>query len=179
VAAHKNADGSWSADPATTLNIPIFLSGDVSQAVVLPLSEAKIDNFKVSADGNCIGSFNASAFTDSTCAFDEESCPKWVTGGNIGGYITLENADTVNVELLDESLCVLLTNGTKNDKKKCARDSTGAIAAKGDYCSKTGKANDCGDSFWLASTFAASAVNITAGTNVEVCNAGTSDAGTD
>ena len=170
VAAHKNADGSWSADPAPLLNVPIFLNGDVNSVVVLPLSEAKIDSFTVSTDGNCIGSFTDKGL-DATCAEDTETCPKWNTAGNIGGFITLEAADTVNVADLNESLCVLLTGSTKGADGKCVRDAGGAITAKGDYCSTTKTAGGCGDSFWLASTFAASAVKITDGAGVDVCTA--------
>jgi hypothetical protein len=172
VPAHKNQDGSWSADAAPTLNVPIFLNGVVTDSVVLPLSEAKIENFTVSADSNCIGTFNEKAL-DATCQEDAESCPKWNTAGNIGGFITLEGADTVNVATLSESMCVLLTGSTKNKDNKCARDANNAIIAKGDYCSVTKTAGGCGDSFWLASTFAASAVTINDGAGVDVCAAAT------
>lgn len=164
----KKTGDVWSADPATKLNIPIFLNGDPNAIVVLPLSNAKIDNFSVSTDGNCIGAFNEKAFSDKTCEDDPTTCAKWLTHGNIGGFITLEDADKVNVADLSQTLCSILTGKSNPNvdagvSKPCLRDSSGAIVAKGDFCSTTNQAGGCADSYWLSATFAAAAVTINDG----------------
>jgi len=104
----KNADGSYDGAPMDLLNVPIFLNGDIKNVIVLPISNATFKAVTVSTDGNCIGSFNQIAL-DSACGDDPSSCEKWKTAGSLGGYITLEAADTVNVADLSESMCVLLT----------------------------------------------------------------------
>ncbi len=163
--------------PSPLLNVPIFLGESV---IVLPLSEAKLENVTISKDSNCIGSFNAPAL-DSDCADDPSSCAKWKTAGALGGYITIEAADKVPVDVLHETLCVLLTQATKDPATGGCPRTDGKLTQKGDYCSTTKKAGDCADSFWLAATFAASAVKINDGKSTDTCVPGTSasDAGPD
>jgi hypothetical protein len=55
----------------------------------------------------------------------------------------------------------------------------GNITAKGDYCSTSNMPGDCQDSFWLAATFAAAAVNINDGSTVPTCQGITDGGGTD
>ena len=119
----------------------------------MPLSHVVFQDVTLSAGGNCVGSFNAAAL-DSTCTEDPTLCLKWRTAGAVGGFIKLTDADQVNVALLGESLCVLLTGADKNSMNQCP---TTALT-QGDYCSTTLAAGGCGDSFWFASTFAASGV---------------------
>src|SRR5206468_312384 len=64
------------------VNIPIFLSKDLSSAIVLPISDARIEGVTLSEDGNCIGSFNETAL-DPTCTEDRSLCPKWTTAGSL------------------------------------------------------------------------------------------------
>jgi hypothetical protein len=156
---------------------------------VLPLSNAKVQNVTLSDNNNCIGSYNADAVTPlaktTYCTDDPTSCVRWTTAGSLGGSMTLAEADQVLVPQLSESLCVLLTGGSSVDtsnpnEKTCKKDSSGKIVAQGDYCSTSQKAGDCQDSFWLASTFAASAAKIVA-PNADLCKGvpigGSSDAG--
>ena len=110
---------------------------------------------------------------------------KWKTAGAIGGYITLEEADAIQVQELSASLCTLLT-GTKDQATgKCPRNGDGSFnltpAQQGDYCSKSNQPGDCHDSFWLAATFAASAVTLDTSGSVPECKPGGSpvDGGTD
>jgi hypothetical protein len=166
---------------ASTLNVPIFANDlpngmpDINNPIILPVRAAQLKNVTISPDGNCIGSFNPAAL-NSMCVEAPTLCTKWDTAGALGGYITLADADNVDVTLLSESLCVLLTGTSKNPMGKC----TTAALSMGDYCSMTQSPGGCNDSFWLAANFAASAVNINNGSGVAVCNGGgPTDAGLD
>lgn len=175
--------GAFSTQAISLLNVPIFLTPDggastPSNVVVLPLRNASIQNATVSNNGDCVGAFDLKAL-DTTCSVaDPSSCSKWRTAGSLGGAITLEDADKVPLTILPETLCVLLTGGSKSDAGGCARDGQGKIVASGDYCSTTSKPGDCKDSFWLSATFAAAAVTINDGSNEPTCQ-GAGDAGTD
>lgn len=141
------------------LNIPIFLSPDISSAVVLPISDIELANVTVSDDTNCIGSFNKDSL-DPMCYDDPSSCYKWNTAGALGGYITIKEADNVNIKDLNQSLCAFLTGLKDPATNKCTRDASGNLPSTGDYCSTTKSPGGCKDSFWLAATFAASAAKI-------------------
>ncbi len=123
----------------------------------MPISDARIEGATLSADGNCVGSFNAAAL-DPACLEDRSLCSKWNTAGSLGGFITLEAADKVTIrDLGNKSLCSLLASELP---LRCKRDESGAIAYRGDYCSATKSPGGCADSVWLAATFAASAAKI-------------------
>jgi hypothetical protein len=165
----QNCDGSWSTvTQLPTLNIPIYYQGSI---ITLPISYGAMTGLKITDNGNCIGSFNPSAL-NSDCSDGYLDCSKWDTAGSLTGFITLATADTVKVDLLGESLCVLLTNtpgvADSTGFKYCKKNADNTIAEQGDYCSTTQSAatdgGTCADSFWLAATFAASAVNINDGT---------------
>jgi hypothetical protein len=126
------------------------------------------------------------------CADNYQTCSKWLTAGALTGYITLNNANNVQVLSLGQTLCSLLevdTSGTPQTGpagqsiKSCKTDANGNVTDKGNYCSKLpdGGAGPegCQDSVWLAATFAASAVNINDGTGVADCSGGggSTDAG--
>lgn len=163
-----------------SVNIPIFLSEQLSSAIILPIRDARIEGVTISADGNCIGAFNAAAL-DPSCAEDRDLCPKWTTAGALGGFITLEEADGVKIrDLNNKSLCAFLA---AEANLVCTRDANGKITFKGDYCSTDKTPGSCQDSVWLAATFAASASKIFEGQGVvEGCSGATTgpvDAGTD
>ena len=163
------------------LNIPIFLSPDIASAVVLPISDIVLSDVTVSDDTNCIGTFNKNAL-DPMCYDDPSSCYKWNTAGALGGYITIKEADNVNIKDLNQSLCAFLTGQKDPATNKCTRDGSGNLPATGDYCSTTKAGGGCKDSFWLAATFAASAAKIFDGKGtVPACSGATisTDAGTD
>jgi hypothetical protein len=168
---------SSSSPLTTTLNIPIFYDTP-TDPIILPIRAAQISNVTISSDTNCIGEFNPTAL-DSKCGTDPSSCLLWHTNGSLGGYITLKDADTVNISLLDESLCVLLTN--TGPMKTAAGKCPASAFTMGDYCSNPVGPGGCNDSVWLAATFAASAVTINSGAGTAVCSGGggTTDAGHD
>lgn len=158
------------------VKIPIFLSDQLASAILLPISQALVKDVTISEDGNCIGHFREAAL-DPSCVEAREICTKWTTSGALGGYITLDEADSVKIrELNNKSLCSFLSGETE---LTCKRDASGAVLYKGDYCSKTSAPGGCQDSVWLAATFAASAVKIFDGKGkVEGCSgAVTGDAG--
>jgi hypothetical protein len=166
-------------NPKGKLNVPIFLTPDGQSVVILPLTNTRIEKVTVSQEGDCIGGFNYSAL-DNDCSDDPSSCSKWITAGSLGGFITLEEADNVEIKELSKSLCVLLTKSEKDPAtNKCKREN-GKIPFKGDYCSTSDKPGDCQDSFWLAATFAASATKINDGSSTPDCQGlPPDDAGTD
>lgn len=158
---------TFSSEPATgILNIPIFLSDTdpPSSPTILPIRGAQFYDVTISPDDegqpDCIGDINQAWYPQSAGCADNalDTCPKWYTGGAIGGYITLTDAQNIDVVLLQSTLCSLLVYGPKPENVCTAADLT-----KGDYCSTTQTAGGCGDSFWLAATFAANAVSIADG----------------
>ena len=159
------------------IKIPIFTTAAVSSVIILPITDVQVEGVSLSEDGNCIGKLNPAAL-DRSCAATEATCSKWRTAGSLGGFITLEEADGVRVELLQKSLCAFFSG----EPVKCARDAQGKIAYPGDFCSKDKQAGSCADSMWLAATFAASAVKIFDGKGtVAGCSGGVTaiDAGPD
>jgi hypothetical protein len=187
VASATIVNDAFDAAAIARLNMPIFVHGQSSDMVVLPLRQATFRTVRFSADGNCIGSYNVYALDD-TCHDVRDDCEKWYTDGALGAYVTLEDADRVDVQDLSASLCVLLTQSRGVDPippstiRRCMRDGSGNIAFKGDYCSTSNSAGGCQDSYWLSATFAASAVKIHDGTKdpaaAALCNGGSAgDAG--
>ena len=177
--------GAFTTAPIALLNVPVFLSADAgaadpSNVIILPLRNAVLQQAKLSANNNCIGSFNLQALDPGCNIADPSSCSKWHTAGSLGGVMTLEDADKVPLTILPETLCVLLT-GTAPDPNthKCVRDTGGNIVAKGDYCSTSNKPGDCQDSFWLSATFAGAAVTINDGSSEPTCQGGGTDGGSD
>jgi hypothetical protein len=194
----QGSDGRWSSDVIPKLYVPIYINGDINNVVVLPLTQSKVTGVLLSADGetaggagNCIGQYNPSGVAAPTSAGlcadqDPSSCERWLTNGALGGFITLKEANAVNVVTLGKSLCVLLTGGTStaDGGTQCATDASGNVLAQGDFCSTTNSPGGCADSYWLAAAFAASAALINDGSTVAACNGtmmggGGNDAGTD
>lgn len=182
----KGTDGTWSSGTIAKLYVPIYPPG--LAPIVLPITGATVKQVTLSPDNNCIGTYNPNAITSVTgnvCTDDITACDRWITAGSLGGYITLEEADKVLVPQLSESLCVLLTGdpnpiiSTMNNMEKLCERTNGQISLKGDYCSTTNAPGGCGDSYWLAAAFAASAARISATPNQADCmGGGSGDAGT-
>jgi hypothetical protein len=186
-----NSDGSYSSATIPKLYVPIFVASSAVQmgttapsVVVLPLSNAAVKNVTLSADHNCIGSYNSNAVTPQPATpstpyycidTDDTSCVRWTTAGSLGGLITVADADGVDVPQLNESLCVLLAspaNAIVNPTtmyKSCPKDGSGNLSVMGDFCSTTNQPGGCADSYWLSATFAASAAKISATPNQAAC----------
>ncbi|MGO8995658.1 MAG: hypothetical protein ACLQVI_20295 [Polyangiaceae bacterium] len=173
VATNTNpADGTLeTAIVSETLNIPIYYNGSI---IVLPISNGQISGMTITDSGNCIGSINVNAL-GADCSDNYVNCSKWLTSGSLTGYITLNAANKVEVSLLNKTLCALLTGDSSGPNGSCPVDANGNVTDKGNYCSSPVGPNGCQDSYWLAATFAASAVNINDGSGVADCSGGGSD----
>ena len=138
---------TFSSGAIEKINIPIF-EGTVP--IILPIQQGFIKNVTISADNNCIGSWNK----DYWCDGDSLG---WTTGGTIVGKITVEDADKVPVKTAGcQSLCAILANdSSKTTGKLCKRGADGKIPNIGD--ATVSVANDA---FQLSATFSAFGVTI-------------------
>jgi uncharacterized membrane protein YgcG len=169
VAAPIAADGSFTAAPIDFLSIPIYLDMTATGLVRLPLHDVRIGG-TVSADQNCIGGFNADGLEPvNNCKPDLGlGIEYFLNGATLEGYILLEDADQVVVEVINQSLCVLLsgdpaTYGDGGDPMRCRRDAGDRIVLTGDWCSTSNSAGGCQDSMRLTAGIAASAVALSDG----------------
>lgn len=162
VDAAPDANGNFTVTTGDDVVVPIFL-GTTADFVLLPLRAAKLTDGTISADQNCIGKYNSDKLLPEDSCEPSGDVTRFTDAGSLDAYITLEDADSVIINSLKQSLCVLLTGdaGDGGDPKKCSRDGNGAIIAKGDWCSTTDSADGCQDSFKLGAKFAASAVKVT------------------
>lgn len=165
IEAPLQADGSFEAGPMAFLNIPIYLDMAAQYMTRLPLHEVTITDAAVSADHNCIGSFNDDGLDPANnCRPDlQAGIEYFLNGATLQGYISLAEADGVVVDLINQSLCVLLsgdatTYGDGQTPMHCLRDGSGAIVLEGDWCSETNEAGGCRDAMHLSAGIAASAV---------------------
>ncbi len=162
--ANLQPDGSFSTSPFEQLTVPVYLDLAASQAVYLPLRQTRVVNAQISADQNCIGYFNIDDLmpTDNCLAAPSAGIYYFIDGGELEGHITLEEADSVIVDVTDAALCVLLsgdptTYGDGASPEHCTRDGNDEIILEGDWCSATDSAGGCTDAFRLTATIAASA----------------------
>jgi hypothetical protein len=164
---------SWTRTAFTStekvdVRLPVFQTADPHSAMVLPIHDVQFADVSLATE-DCIGGFNPAAL-DSACenAFGQD---KWKTGGSLGGYMTLVEADDILLpDLSGESLCVVLTGARDAATGRCTRNAENKVPAMGDYCSTTKSAGGCKDSVWFAATFAASAVKIHDGAGVAACS---------
>ncbi|HZF56038.1 MAG TPA: hypothetical protein VE093_45805 [Polyangiaceae bacterium] len=160
------AGGAFSADVGN-ITVPIFLDAAASTFVLMPLKQGKITG-TLSGDNNCIGKYNADKLDPANaCLAEPPETLQFENAGTLEGFITLEDADSVIIENLKQSLCVLLSGnagmyGDAGTPNKCKRDMTGKIVFQGDWCEATNAAADamCSDSSRLGAEFAASAVKV-------------------
>lgn len=167
-AAVDPATGSFSASGAIAkVHVPIYLDIEAQgEPVLLPLSQARMFNGTISGDRNCIGRFDVAGLTayNNLCFPDPDNgVYTFENGAELDGFVTLEEADGVIVDVLNQSLCVVLSGdpdmyGTTDAVKKCTRDGMGKIILQGDRCAATypDTAAGCADSVFLAAKFAAS-----------------------
>ncbi|WP_063796624.1 hypothetical protein [Chondromyces crocatus] len=157
-------DGGKLSANVGDLLVPIYLALDPpGTPILLPLKDARVTELSLSADNNCVGTYNADGLLPSDRCLPSRDYPAFVDGASLDAHVTLEEADQVIVEDLGQTLCVLLGGSSSGDgatPNRCARDANGAIVLKGDFCSTTGTAGGCQDAFSLSATFAASAVDI-------------------
>jgi hypothetical protein len=157
------ADGSFGTMPLQgKLYMPIYLDAQGMSVVVLPLLDPEIGTSTLSANRNCIGSYNAASLQPSMNCLADATTPAFIDGGSISGLITIADADTVDVTVLGETLCVLIAGAMFSDQAApiahCKKDASGAYLAMGDSCSQAG--GTCKDSWAFAARFAASSIKI-------------------
>lgn len=169
------ADGKFDAT-FDKIVIPIFLNPTATSLVLLPLHQVHIRNTaggmlmddagNPSPTGNCIGAYKGAALpiTSDVYCIPDDNYSYFDPGGELDGYITVDESDEVWVKDLDESLCVLLSDDPAtykdDDTHKCKRDAEGKLTLRGDWDAATNTAMAGGDSFHLIAKFAASAVKI-------------------
>lgn len=161
------ADGKFSGKVGDIV-VPIFLDAMATSYVLMPLKQVTLDG-TISSDFNCIGKYNADKLeTKLSCQPEPPDSYAFTEAGNLVGYITLEDADSVIVSSLHQSLCVLLSGDSAmygdggSPDVKCKRDANQKIVYPGKWCSTTNMAADaaCSDAEHLIGTFAASAAKI-------------------
>ncbi len=151
--------------------IPIYINEAEDSYALLPLHKLEV-KATLSSDHDCVGSFRADQLQPPLCGPAENDFA-WNNGGSFNAYITVAEADTVDVADLGESLCVLLSGdpGTwkGTDAKHTCKGSdqyksTGKLPV-GDWCSTTNSAAtaSCQDAWHLETQFAASAMKINDG----------------
>jgi hypothetical protein len=161
-----SAGGIYSTATIPKIDVPVYGPANGGVPIILPITNARLEGVTISSDGNCIGAYNPSGVTapaaGSMFCIDQAPslCQRWHTAGSLGGYITLQEAQQVYVPQQQETLCALLVYGLGATTPDCPVDAAGNVTATGDYCSTTKQPAGCADSYWLAATFAASAVLI-------------------
>jgi len=170
VATTYGADGAFETEAIPAITVPIYLDLAASSAVYLPLRQVRLLDGTISPDNNCIGSYNAKGLEPiNSCKPDlSNGIEYFLNGAKLEGYIELEEADTVEVDTIGQTLCVLLSgNATMygepdpDGPTTCKRDpDTKEILFEGDWCSTTDSAGGCKDAVRLLAGLAASAVSL-------------------
>ena len=162
--------GKFAMATGADLTVPIYIDAEATQVVLLPLHSAKLSG-TISADNNCIGKYNSKGLQPGDNCAATKDIPAYVgadgkadSDGTLDGFITLEEADTVEVDAIKQSLCVILSGdaaqfGDGAMPAKCKRDAGGKIVFQGDWCAASNDAA-CKDAVKLQAKFAASAVKL-------------------
>lgn len=171
VPATLEADGTVNAGTLPSVTIPIYLDAAGTTYILVPIHEVRLLNAKISADHNCIGTHNAAGLRveDLCLPKPEEGIYSFIDGGEVDGYILLEEADDVIIEAfgIQRSLCIVLAVdsgmwGVGVNPMLCERWPNLDIKFPGDWCSTTDAPSDgtCHDAMKFSMGFAASAVAI-------------------
>jgi hypothetical protein len=151
------------------VNIPAFINGVGSSAVVLPLHSLRLHAGTMTADHGCIGRYDAAGLDPANACQPDPTHAQFTGGASADGYMLLEETDRVVVTQLQQTLCVLLSGnaamyGTPGPGgvQVCKRDASNTIVFHGDWCAATAQpaSATCYDSVEVSATFAAQAVQI-------------------
>jgi hypothetical protein len=152
---------------AGNLNLPIYLDQAATAVIILPLQQARFVNYTVSGNHDCIGKYNAAGLDPAGGCLADNATPAFFPDAQFVGMVNLEQADTIPINALGQSLCVVLSgdaatygNGA-SPMAQCKR-SNGKIVFQGDWCTATNQAASalCQDALYIAGGFAASGVII-------------------
>ena len=159
--------GAFATSTGKYVILPIYLDIAASAVILLPLHEAKLAG-NLSADKSCIGKYNAAGLDPAGGCLPDNTTPAFIgadgkadSDGHLDGYVGLNEADTVLVDAVGQSLCVILwgdaaTYGDGGMPSKCKRTG-GKINFQGDWCSASNNMA-CTDSVRLSARFSASGV---------------------
>jgi hypothetical protein len=161
-----SSTGAFTTGAGQDINVPIFIS---TASVVLPIKAAVLTG-TLSSNNDCIGSYNAAGLqTSNSCSpSTTPPIPGFLTGGTLAGYITLADADGIQISTLGGSLCALLAGGIPVNQYTtttaagivCAKGDGGGYLFQGDWCSTTNAAGGCADAMQLTANYAAGSVTI-------------------
>jgi hypothetical protein len=160
------AKGVFKTDNLGDVTIPVFLDKTGTRTpILLPIHGGKLLDTTLTENGNCIGNFKGDTLQISdNClpptdnVFDEDAY-QWRSGGELQGYITLEEADKVIIEdLNNQTLCrLLLGKGDPSNGNVCPRKADKTIDGEGDFDSNKDGIKDAVE---LKAQFAAAATKI-------------------
>jgi hypothetical protein len=159
------APGPFSVSTAGELIMPAFID-NMGTALIFPLRALALQG-TLSADLSCVGTYNADGLDPANACAPDTNTPAFLPDGTGNAFITLEEADTVTIGALQQSLCVLLSgNATTYGMQMgsltvCKRDSAAKIVFQGDWCASTNMAANggCADSVKVRFNFAAGSVH--------------------
>lgn len=170
-----DSTGGVSIAGTTDLVMPLFLNNTGAVSVLLPMHGLSFTGIKLSSSNDCIGAYNAAGLEVSNNCLPEPTVPGFIEGGQVTGYISLEEADKVVVSTLQSSLCAILAGGTSqyttvvDGVSVCKRDGTGDAGNGGNivylglWCSTTNMASTssaCADAEEVLGSFEASSIKI-------------------
>jgi hypothetical protein len=156
----ENADGSFGTATPADVDLPVFFV-DPTTPTVLPLHSLSIAG-TVSASHDCIGSYDPANFDPTHSCRPTTPNEFFRHGGHLQAYLSLEQADTIDVGGANETLCAELAGvpGAFNRSPiaRCSR-TNGVIDFKGDWCAATNgpATSTCADAVHATADFAASA----------------------
>jgi hypothetical protein len=158
--------GCKTSSSAADLNLPIYLDLGASDQMLIPLRQARFVNLTISGHHNCIVKYNAANLDPAGGCLADDQNPTFLPAGQVLGLINLDQADSVIIDAVGQSLCVVLsgdaaTYGNGGTPARCKRTG-GKIDFKGDWCTATNAAASaaCSDAVNFAGDFAASGVLI-------------------
>lgn len=165
-----DGSGVLTTEPVPFIVVPAYLDTGGNNVMLLPVHDLVFTEVDVSPDQNCIGSFNEWGLDPAKNCEQETSKNKFsfVNGAKADGYVLLEEADKIIVNLLgiNRSLCVILSEspnlfGDGGNPNRCKREN-GKIIFPGDWCStEAGPASPaCADAVRVSAGVAASGIKM-------------------
>ncbi len=152
--------------------VPIYLEDAHSNYALLPLHELEV-TARLSADRSCVGRYVPENLDETQTCAAKEGQFAYENGGSYRGYVTVEEADRVDIDSLRYSLCVLLSGNVKRWQNKPAGESIGRCVGstgyveeggypKGNWCAGTNQpaTDSCHDAWLIESHYAAAGVKI-------------------
>jgi hypothetical protein len=159
--------GTFNLTAGAPVVMPAYLDSTGTAVLILPLHALTLQG-TLSSDRSCIGTYNAGGLDPGNNCAPNGTTPAFLTGGTGNGFISLDEADTVTIAALSQTLCVLLSGdatmyGTQmGSLTVCKRDVGGKIVFQGDWCSisdSPGSSGGCADAMHVSFNYAAGSVH--------------------